>query len=93
MLAQLVLFDCKELDIPIKKYIHEHEKPYDWNTIETWQYYGFQVAWDEKPRPVAYICQAGRSVPVYTFYQVDLMQKVKTELFNRRLKWLDNWSC
>jgi hypothetical protein len=87
MFQQMALFT----DMPAKTYIRPHEKLYDWNTAHTWAYYGFKVAPDEIMRPVAYICQAGQPVAVYSFDQVDLIPKAETRLYNRRLQWIESY--
>ena len=85
MFQQLAMFD-----IPPKTFINRWEQADDLKTIDQWAYYGFKVASECVSYPVAYVCQCGKPEPVYDFWQVDPVQKVKIRTYNLRLQWLDS---
>ena len=85
-MLQLALFE----DTPPIEY-HEPavlSQYYDVKTEGQWRDIGFKVAWDEKPKPFMLSIRGDK---YYSFMQVDIIARVDTATYNRRLWWMDNW--
>lgn len=85
MLAQPSLFT----DIPCIHFYNDAEmtKYNDVKTESQWRALGFKVATEERPTPWGYHITG---TPLFDFYQVDLISKVPTKLYNQRLWYLDS---
>lgn len=76
-------------DVEAKTFIYKDEQKDDLKTIDQWNAIGFKVASECIHYPAAYVCELGKIVAVYDFFQVDPQPSVSTKVYNKRLQWLD----